>query len=88
MSRRTRTELVYQVLESIESGIHKPTNILFNARLNWRNYKNIIEMLMENNYVVKNESDDPSSRNKVQYYLSEDGKEALQGMRYLRKVFA
>ncbi len=33
--RRTRTELIYEVLESIDSGVQKPTHILYNTKVSW-----------------------------------------------------
>lgn len=82
------TELVYEVLDAIDSGNHKPTHILFSARLNWRIYKRLIKKLEKNHYIEQLESDDTSTRNKVKYYLTDDGKEALNGMKYLQKIFS
>jgi predicted transcriptional regulator len=86
--RRSRTELVCEVLESIDSGIHKPTHILYNTKVSWNVYTEIMDMLQNKNFIETVPSDESSTRNRVKYYLTEDGKEALEGMRFLKDVFA
>jgi predicted transcriptional regulator len=85
--RRTRTELVYEVMESINSGIHKPTHILYNTRVSWNVYTEIIDLLEDKKFINIVETPEPSTRNRVKYYLTSDGKDALQGMRFLKDIF-
>ena len=86
--RRSRTELVCEVLESIDSGIHKPTHILYNTKVSWNVYTEIMDMLESKNFIETMPSNESSTRNRVKYYLTDDGKEALEGMRFLKDVFA
>ncbi len=86
--RRSRTELVCEVMESISSGIHKPTHILYDTRVSWNVYKEIIEMLQEKNLIEEVASNETSTRNRVKYYLTNDGKETLEGMQFMKEVFA
>ena len=86
--RRSRTELVCEVLESIDSGIRKPTHILYNTRVSWNVYTDIIELLQDKKFIRTMPSDDGDSSNRIHYYLTSDGKEALEGMRFLKEVFA
>ncbi len=86
--RRSRTELVCEVLESIDSGIHKPTHILYNTKVSWNVYTDIMGMLESKKFIETMASDESSTRNRVKYYLTDDGKQALEGMRFLKDVFA
>ncbi|MCW4011826.1 MAG: helix-turn-helix transcriptional regulator [Candidatus Bathyarchaeota archaeon] len=86
--RRSRTDLVYEVLESIDSGIHKPTHILYNTKVSWNVYTEIIDMLQTKNFIKTVSSKESSTRNRVQYYLTDNGREALQGMQFLKDVFS
>jgi predicted transcriptional regulator len=85
--RRSRTELVCEVLESIDSGIHKPTHILYNTKVSWSVYSEIMNMLESKNFIETIESNESSTRNKIKYFLTDDGREALEGMRFLKDVF-
>jgi predicted transcriptional regulator len=85
--RRSRTELVCEVLESIDSGIHKPTHILYNTKVSWNVYSEIIELLQSKKFIKTIQSDETENQNRVKYYLTTDGREALQGMKFLKEVF-
>jgi predicted transcriptional regulator len=78
---------VCEVLESIDSGIHKPTHILYNTKVSWNVYTEIIDLLQNKRFIKTLPSDESENQNRVKYYLTNDGEQALQGMKFLREVF-
>jgi len=86
MKRRTHTELVCDVLDAIDSGTRKPTHIIYDTRLNWKSYKEIISNLLEKNFVEAKRSDEQSTRNKVKYYLTDEGEKVREGLQYMNDM--
>jgi len=49
--KRSRLEMYLDVLERIEQGISKPTNIMYKCNLSWRPLREILELLIEKGLV-------------------------------------
>lgn len=84
--RRTRAELLCEVLESIDSGIKKPTHILYNTKVSWTVLQEMLDLLQERNYIERHELSKSASKSRVNYSLTNEGKDILANMQYLRNT--
>jgi predicted transcriptional regulator len=50
--RRSQFEIILGVLELIQDGEYKPTRIMRDAHITWSQFKNIIALLVEKEYVT------------------------------------
>jgi len=74
--RRTRADLLCEVMESIDSGINKPTHILYNTKVSWT--------VLTEDYIAKTELNKSAKKVRVHYGLTEEGKNILTSMKFLR----
>lgn len=84
--RRTRVELLCDVLESIDTGVKKPTHILYKTNLSWTVLKDILEMLQMKEYIEKQEIKKYATKTRVHYSLTNEGKDMLTNIQYLRNT--
>ena len=82
--RRTRAELLCEVLESIDNGIKKPTHILYNTKVSWTVLQEMLDLLQERDYIEKHEITKSVTRSRVKYSLTNEGKSILSNMQYIR----
>jgi len=82
--RRTRAELLCEVLETINSGIKKPTHILYNTKVSWTVLQEMLDLLQDRDYIEKHELNKSKTRTRVNYSLTEEGKSILSNMQYIR----
>lgn len=82
--RRTRADLLCEVMETIESGVQKPTHILYNTKVSWTVLKEILTLLQTKEYIVKTELKKYSTKSRVLYALTEEGKDILNSLQFLR----
>jgi len=73
MGKRSRLELYYDVLEAINSGTHKITWIMYETHLSWQLLKEILEPLIHQGFIEKEERNDSKRR----YSITDKGKDAL-----------
>jgi predicted transcriptional regulator len=84
--RRTRADLLCEVLESIDSGIKKPTHILYNTKVSWTVLQQMLDLLQERKYIEKHQLSKNSTKSRVNYSLTDEGKDILANMQYLRNT--
>lgn len=72
MVRRTRYELYHDVLKAINTGIEKPTRIMYKANLTYDNLQKIFSTLIENGFIREEYKGDTK-----RYYITTRGKKAI-----------
>lgn len=82
--RRTRADLLCEVMETIDSGVQKPTHILYNTKVSWTVLKEILGLLHTKEYIEKTELKKYSTKSRVHYNLTSEGKDILSSMQFLR----
>ena len=85
--RRTRAELLCEVLESIDSEIKKPSHILYNTMISWTALQEMLGLLQANNCIEKHMIANGSAKSRFNYSLTSEGKNILANLRYLRNTF-
>jgi predicted transcriptional regulator len=79
MSKRSRLEIYFSVLEVIDSGVEKPTRIMYGSNLSWNTLQQALKVLVNGGFVSVEE------RGKKRLYsITEKGSNALF---YYRKSF-
>ncbi|TRO50557.1 hypothetical protein E2P71_10355 [Candidatus Bathyarchaeota archaeon] len=86
--RRSRFNLVWEILEAIEGGNNKPTHILYETKLSWTVLQEILAVLQEKSCIEKRNEVTSRTAKSVQYYLTPGGEEALQNLRYLHSAIS
>jgi len=81
--RRTRAELICEVLESIDSGIQKPTHILYNTKVSWTVLKEMLDLLHGKNYIEEHRIKQ-AVKSRVSYSLTTEGKDVLLNLQNVR----
>lgn len=80
--RRSRLDIVLNVLRAIREGTDKPTRIMYATNLSWKPTQDILNTLIEQGLLqeLKNEE---GRRTKTRYELTEKGQEVV---RYFEKA--
>lgn len=81
MPRRSRTGIIYDILESLENGELNLTALMNRANLPYDRFKELINDMERNGLVKKSEES-----GKVIYSITRKGKEALEELRRVRNV--
>jgi len=75
--RRTRLEIMLNVLNAVHDGVDKPTRIMYAANMSWNPTKKILEKLVGEGFLEVNE--EPSGkRSKKRYGITEKGIKVLR----------
>ncbi|ADC65839.1 conserved hypothetical protein [Ferroglobus placidus DSM 10642] len=53
MIKRSKWEITYAILKSIQNGEKSKTRIMYEAYLDWRNFSRYIKFLIDKNLVVE-----------------------------------
>lgn len=77
MTRRSRLEIYFEILDVIGRGVDKPTRIMYKTNLSWITLHQIFETLINGGFMGETDS-----KNTKRYYITEKGKSALA---YYRK---
>lgn len=85
-SRRSKMELLCEVLESIAQGDNKPTHILYNSRTSWSVLQKLLDFSMEKEYIVERKAGEDDATKRVVYQLTSEGKEVLHNMKHLKNT--
>ena len=72
MVRRSRLEIYFEVLEVIEKGVEKPTQVMYKTNLSWITLQEMFGVLKNGGFIREEER--ISSR---RYYITEKGRNAL-----------
>jgi len=75
--RRTRLEIMLNVLGAVHDGVDKPTRIMYAANMSWNPTKKILEKLVGEGFLEVYE--EPSGkRSKKRYQITEKGIKVLR----------
>ena len=80
--KRSRLEIYLDVLEEINRGVNRPTNIMYRCNLSWRPLKEILRSLMEKGLIKEIKQD-----NHRCYILTERGRNVLFSLKKLMYIF-
>jgi predicted transcriptional regulator len=72
MVRRSRLEIYFDILRTIEKGVVKPTRIMYKSNLSWDTLQDIFDHLIEGGFVTE-EMDGTSKK----YQVTQKGRNAL-----------
>jgi len=72
MVRRSRLEIYFDVLKTVEKGIDKPTRIMYKTNLSWSPLHEILDSLVEGGFII-----DRLSKNSKRYQITDKGRRAL-----------
>ncbi|OYT48008.1 hypothetical protein B6U79_03440 [Candidatus Bathyarchaeota archaeon ex4484_231] len=78
--KRSRLEMYLDVLEKVNAGISRPTNIMYKCNLSWVPLQEILASLIERDLIKEIEK-----KNKRTYEITERGQDLL---RYLEHMLA
>ncbi len=81
--KRSRLEMYLDVLETMESGINKPTNIMYKCNLSWVPMQEILDSMIEKNLIAEVER----GRKKT-YEVTERGRDLLRYLQSMVDVLA
>jgi len=70
--RRSRLEIYFDVLEVIERGTAKPTQIMYRTNLSWITLNEVFSTLIKSDFIREEQK-----RNSKRYYITDKGKSAL-----------
>ena len=79
--KRGRIEIIGEILDTINKGHNRKTRIMQSVYLNWRNFKEYMKFLLENELVE--EIVDGTER---YYELTEKGEKILENYREIMEV--
>jgi len=71
--KRSRLQIYLDVLRVINKGVQKPTHIMYKCNLSWVPLKEVLESLMAQGLVVKNEL-----QHRKIYEITERGRDVLK----------
>ena len=71
--KRSRLEIYLDVLKVISKGTHKPTRIMYRTNLSWKPLMKILESLVDQALIVKNENN-----GHVVYGIAQKGRNVLE----------
>ena len=75
--RRSKLDIVLNVLSAVKDGVDKPTRIMYSANLSWRPTQKILESLVQQGLLQEFE-DTGSRRSKRRYEITEKGASVLR----------
>ncbi|MFW5991510.1 MAG: winged helix-turn-helix domain-containing protein [Candidatus Nanoarchaeia archaeon] len=82
MKKRERTEIIYDILKSIQdnSGKAKPTRILYKSNLSSQMLNDYLEFLIEKGFITKTEE----KKGKF-YEISSKGHKYIEDFKYIQR---
>lgn len=80
MTKRSRLQIYFEVLQVIERGTIKPTKIMYKTNLSWNTLCRVFEVLIDSAFIIREEK----KKNVKRYYVTGKGKRAL--MYYRRSI--
>ena len=72
MVRRSRLEIYFNILDTINRGVTKPTQIMYKTNLTWTVLQEMFDTLLKNNFIREE-----LEKGKERYYVTEKGLNAL-----------
>jgi len=83
--RRSRLDLVLNVLSVVTDGVDKPTRIMYAANLSWKPTQRILDSLVQQG-LLREIEDTGSRRTKKRYEITEKGSRVVQYFNRGRKL--
>jgi len=81
-NRRSRLDIMLNVLLAVKDGVEKPTRIMYATNLSWKPTQNILNDLVRQG-LIRELSSEKEKRTKSRYVLTEKGEEVI---RYFEKA--
>ncbi len=75
--RRSRLDIVLNVLSTVKGGVDKPTRIMYAANLSWRPIQKILASMVEQG-LLNEVTETGSKRSKRRYEITEKGADVLR----------
>lgn len=75
--RRSRLDIVLNVLSTVKGGVDKPTRIMYAANLSWRPIQKILASMVEQG-LLEEVTETGSKRSKRRYEITEKGADVLR----------
>lgn len=76
--RRSKLEILLEVLKVIKNGKYKPTNIMYAANLSWKPTQQALESLIMQGLITTKDSSGRDERTKVIYEITQKGKDVVR----------
>ena len=83
-NRRSKLEVMLDVLSAVMSGIDKPTHIMFAANTGWRSSQSILSSLVNQGLLTMKET--PGRASKRSYGITEKGTNVLKYFEGLKNI--
>ena len=77
MPKRSKLQIYFEVLEVVEEGTSKPTQIMYGTNLSWNTLNEVFNVLINRNFLKKEKT-----KTSKRFYITTKGKKALA---YYRK---
>jgi len=75
--RRSRLEILLEILSAVSNGVNKPTRIMYSTHLSWRPVQEILRSLVDRGLLQEMERTG-SKRTKKEYTITEKGENVLR----------
>jgi len=72
MVRRSRLEIYFDVLKSIDNGTDILTRIMYETNLSWTSIREVFDSLIKGDFISADEK-----KRSTRYYITEKGRNAL-----------
>jgi len=76
-SRRSRLDIILNILTAVKEGVDKPTRIMYATNLSWKPTQNILETLTRQG-LLRDIGGEEGKRTKVRYQLTEKGMDVIR----------
>ena len=76
-ARRSKLEIMLNVLGAIERGIDKPTRIMYSANMSWNPTQKVLDKLIKEGHILVTE-EYSTQRAKKRYVITEKGRNVLK----------
>jgi predicted transcriptional regulator len=72
MSKRSRLQIYFDVLQVVEEGTSKPTQIMYGTNLSWNTLNKVFTVLIDSKFLRKE-----NTKTSKRFYITDKGKKAL-----------
>ncbi len=79
MPKRSKLQIYFDVLEVVEDGVSKPTQIMYGTNLSWNTLNEVNEVLINSKFLRKEKT-----KTSKRFYITTKGKKALSY--YMRSI--
>ncbi len=83
--RRSKLEIILDILSAVMDGVDKPTRIMFSAKMSWRPTQRILSRLVEQG-LLEVRMNTESRQSKKRYVITEKGANVLDYFDRAREI--